>query len=64
MFAYSISQNGLYSSIPYVFLAIATIFSGYLSDILRRNKLVTTTAIRKINTLLGEYTRCVFVPLT
>jgi len=36
---------------------------GQVSDFLRRRKLVTTTMIRKINTVLGEYYNCVTVVL-
>ncbi|XP_065897702.1 sialin-like isoform X2 [Dysidea avara] len=59
----NITKNGLYSAIPYVCLAVVSIFWGHVTDALRQRKLVTTTVIRKFNTTLGFCIPAVFLVL-
>ena len=47
-------QNGFYSAIPYTCLAVMAIMWGQVTDLLRQRKLVATTAIRKLNSVLGK----------
>ncbi|XP_065897699.1 sialin-like isoform X2 [Dysidea avara] len=48
-----INKNGFYSAIPYTCLALMAVTWGQVTDLLRQHKLVTTTAIRKLNSVLG-----------
>ncbi|XP_065897724.1 sialin-like [Dysidea avara] len=58
-----IKKNGFYSAIPYVCLAIMAFSWGQVTDVLRQNKFVTTTMIRKINSTLGLCIPAVFLLL-
>jgi len=49
------TQNGFFSAIPYTCLAVMAVMWGQMTDLLRRRKLVTTTVIRKFNSVLGKY---------
>ncbi|XP_065897700.1 sialin-like isoform X3 [Dysidea avara] len=48
-----INKNGFYSAIPYTCLALMAVTWGQVTDLLRQHKLVTTTAIRKLNSVLA-----------
>ncbi|XP_065892979.1 sialin-like isoform X2 [Dysidea avara] len=58
-----ITKNGFYSAIPYVCLTVVSLFWGYVTDMLRQHKLVTTTVIRKLNTTLGSCLPALFLVL-
>ncbi|XP_022707074.1 putative inorganic phosphate cotransporter [Varroa jacobsoni] len=45
---FNISDNGLYSSLPYMGAIIAGVFSGPLADWMRRRNFMTATNIRKL----------------
>lgn len=53
---FSISDVGVYSSLPYLFKWIISILSGFISDYVIRQEYVTTTNARKINSAIS----CVF----
>lgn len=40
-------------AIPYVFMMIVIVSSGQLADRIRAKKILSTTAVRKIQTLIG-----------
>ncbi|XP_065897726.1 sialin-like isoform X2 [Dysidea avara] len=58
-----IKKNGFYSAIPYVCIIVVGISWGQVTDLLRQRKLVTTTVIRKINTVLGGFLSAIFLLL-
>ncbi|XP_053375949.1 sialin-like [Mercenaria mercenaria] len=48
VFAFVITENGLYSSIPYIFCSISMMFSGKLSAIVVKKRWLTLQATRKV----------------
>lgn len=51
---FSIKDNGLYSSLPYLLMWIVSVSTGFLSDFLIVRHFVTITGARKIFTAVGE----------
>lgn len=51
---FNLASNGFLSAVPYIFQTFLTFFSGWLTDFIRAKNLVSTVAIRKINTTLGH----------
>lgn len=51
---FSIKENGLYTSLPYVVLWIVALFTGFLSDFLIKRKYLGITNSRKLFTSIGE----------
>lgn len=51
---FSIKDNGLYSSLPYLFMWGVSVSTGFLSDFLIVRNVVTITGARKIFTGVGE----------
>lgn len=47
-------QNGVMFAIPYIFMMIVIVLSGQLADRLRARKTMSTTAVRKLQTVIGE----------
>ncbi len=41
-------------AIPYVFLMITIVISGQIADRVREKKILSTTAVRKIQTIIGR----------
>jgi len=56
-----LSSNGFLSAVPYIFQTLVTFFSGWLTDVIRGKKLLSTVTIRKINTTLGHVVPAVTV---
>lgn len=52
---FTISENGLYSSLPYLLMWIVSISTGFLSDWLIVRKYLTITNARKVFTAVGKY---------
>lgn len=52
---FSISQNGLYSSLPYLLMWIVSISTGFLSDWLIVRNYLSITNARKVFTAVGKY---------
>ena len=50
---FSVSQNGLYSALPYLCMWVVSIATGFLSDYLIVNKYLGITAARKWFTAIG-----------
>ncbi|CAH8575131.1 unnamed protein product [Heterobilharzia americana] len=50
---FSITQNGLFSSIPYVAQSIVSLSVAYCSDFLIARKYLSTTWVRKLNNLIA-----------
>lgn len=51
---FSIKQNGFYSALPYVFMWIVSISTGFLSDWLHVKKYLSLTNNRKVFTAVGN----------
>lgn len=51
---FSIKDNGLYSSMPYLVMWICSVSTGFLSDVLITRNIITITGARKIFTGVGE----------
>lgn len=51
---FSISQNGLYSSLPYLVMWIVSFTTGFLSDWLIVKKYLNLTNARKVFTAVGK----------
>lgn len=51
---FSIKDNGLYSSLPYLFMWGVSVSTGFLSDFLIVRNCLTITGARKIFTGVGE----------
>ena len=49
-------------AIPYVFIMIVIVLSGQLADYLRVREILSTTAVRKLQTIIGNLTYRVTVP--
>jgi hypothetical protein len=41
-------------AIPYIFILIVIIISGQIADRIRAKKILSTTAVRKIQTVIGK----------
>ena len=41
-------------AIPYMFLMITIVISGQIADRIREKKILSTTAVRKIQTIIGR----------
>ncbi|CAF0904123.1 unnamed protein product [Rotaria sordida] len=50
---FDLQKNGLMFSIPYIFLLIVIIISGQVADHVRHRQILSTTAVRKIQTIIG-----------
>jgi hypothetical protein len=46
-------QNGVLSAVPYVCFWVVINVSGYVADIIRQKRLLSTTATRKLFNFLG-----------
>lgn len=51
---FSIKKNGLYTSLPYCFMWIVGICTGFLSDYLIKRDLLGITKSRKLFTAIGK----------
>ncbi|CAF0779789.1 unnamed protein product [Didymodactylos carnosus] len=60
---FDLHQNGLMFAIPYVFQLIVTILSGQLADLARSRRILSTTAVRKIQTIIGGIGSSLFLIL-
>ncbi|XP_053376536.1 sialin-like [Mercenaria mercenaria] len=61
-FAYIISENGVFSAMPYVFSAITWMFSGTISAVVIRKRLLSVQATRKTMTAIRStrrMTKCI-----
>ena len=50
------TQNGLWSSLPHVVSYVGAVASGELADLLRRNKIFSTTVTRKLFQCICAFT--------
>lgn len=41
-------------AIPYIFIMIVIVVSGQIADHVRKRKILSTTAVRKIQTIIGN----------
>lgn len=57
----NMKTNGLYSSLPFIGMAVVTIFGGQASDFLRRKGILTTEWCRKVLTTIGSIGPAIFV---
>lgn len=60
---FNLQSNGLMFAIPYVFMMIVIVSSGQLADRIRAKKILSTTAVRKIQTLIGGVGSSLFLIL-
>lgn len=51
---FSIKDNGIYSSLPYLFMWVVSILTGFLSDWLIVKKYLGITNARKVFTGVGK----------
>lgn len=51
---FNLSENGLFSALPYLALWMMGVASGYVSDSIRKRHLMTTTNVRKMFNTLGN----------
>ncbi|XP_030383667.1 putative inorganic phosphate cotransporter [Scaptodrosophila lebanonensis] len=58
---FSITANGLYSSLPYVMMWIVSIGSGFVGDYLITRKIMNTTNTRKVMTGLAAFGPAIFM---
>lgn len=54
---FSIKDNGIYSSLPYLLMWIVSVSTGFLSDYLIVKKFLTITQARKVFTGVGMFYR-------
>lgn len=52
---FNVTQNGLWSALPYVVMWIVSMSSGWLCDYLIQNKYMTTGFARKFFTAIGKF---------
>lgn len=50
-------------AIPYIFIMIVIITSGQLADYIRMKNILSTTAVRKIQTVIGIYIFSFFISI-
>lgn len=53
---FPLSQNGLYSALPYLFMWIVSVSTGFLSDWLIVKEYLNITNARKVFTAVGKLT--------
>lgn len=58
---FKIKENGLYSSLPYVFMWIVAILSGFLGDWLIKTGKITITFSRKLFTSIASAGPAIFI---
>lgn len=51
---FNLQENGIMFSIPYIFNLIFTIISGQIADRIRANRILSTTATRRWQTIIGS----------
>lgn len=52
---FNVSENGIWSSVPYICMWIVSMSSGWLCDWLIQKKYMTVTFARKFFTTVGKY---------
>lgn len=52
---FSIKDNGIYSSLPYLLMWFVSVSTGFLSDFLIVRKFLTITQARKVFTGVGMF---------
>lgn len=52
---FSLSANGLYSALPYLFMWIVSVSTGFLSDWLIVKNYLNITNARKVFTAVGKF---------
>ncbi|CAF1302986.1 unnamed protein product [Adineta steineri] len=60
---FNLQKNGFMFAIPYVFMMIVIVTSGQLADHLRARKIMSTTAVRKLQTIIGGVGSSLFLVL-
>nr|XP_039254795.1 sialin-like [Styela clava] len=60
---FNLSASGGLSALPYILQFIFTIGGGYVTDVIRSRRLMSTVAVRKLNTTLGLAVPALFVVL-
>ncbi|CAF3389237.1 unnamed protein product [Rotaria sp. Silwood1] len=60
---FNLQKNGLMFAIPYVFMMIVIVISGQLADRVRDRKILSTTVVRKIQTVIGGVGSSLFLVL-
>ncbi|XP_076803041.1 sialin-like isoform X1 [Clavelina lepadiformis] len=60
---FDLTASGALSSLPYILQWIFTFFGGMATDVIRKNNVTSTVAIRKINTTLGLAVPALFIVL-
>lgn len=60
---FSIKDNGLYSSMPYLVMWICSVSTGFLSDVLITRNIITITGARKIFTGVAAVIPAIFIVL-
>nr|XP_003706045.2 PREDICTED: vesicular glutamate transporter 2 isoform X1 [Megachile rotundata] len=58
---FKLDKTGYLSALPYLAMTIAVQFSGYLADLLRTKKILTTTQVRKIFNCGGFVFQTIFM---
>lgn len=51
---FSIKDNGIYSSLPYLFMWAVSVSTGFLSDFLITRNMISITGARKVFTAVGK----------
>ncbi|XP_070559139.1 sialin-like [Ptychodera flava] len=61
---FDIKQNGLYSALPYIGFFLFINIGGFIADLIRSKKLLTTAATRKVMNTLGSVVPAAFLVAT
>lgn len=56
---FSISENGLYTALPYLLMWIVSVTTGFLSDWLTVKKYLNITNCRKVFTGVGKFKKSI-----
>lgn len=51
---FNVAQNGIWSSVPYIFMWLVSMSSGWFCDFLVKRKYLNVTLARKIFTTIGK----------
>ncbi|CAF0904028.1 unnamed protein product [Rotaria sordida] len=60
---FNLKQNGIMFAIPYLFQLVFTIVSGQIADLIRAKKILSTTATRRWQTIIGAFGTSFFLVL-
>ncbi|CAF1419595.1 unnamed protein product [Rotaria magnacalcarata] len=60
---FNLQNNGFMFAIPYIFIMIVIVISGQVADRVRHRKMMSTTTVRKVQTIIGGVGSSLFLVL-